>query len=50
MNRPKNCKQKIQRMKVKFVINKVTRMINHSVTNCLSQSNVEILRNYTRSI
>jgi hypothetical protein len=50
MNRPKNCKQKTQRMKVKFVINKVTRTINHSVTNCLAQSNVQILSNYTRSI
>jgi hypothetical protein len=29
---------------------KITRAINHSVTNYLAQSNVQIFCNYTRSI
>jgi hypothetical protein len=36
--------------KMNFVINKVAKTINHSATNCLAQSNVQILSNYTRSI
>jgi hypothetical protein len=29
--------------KVKFMVNKITRMINHPATNCLTQLNVQIL-------
>jgi hypothetical protein len=32
-----------RRWKVKFMINKITRTINYSATNCLTQSNVQIL-------
>jgi hypothetical protein len=42
--------RKYREWKVKFVINKITRTINHSATNYLAQSNVQILCNYTRSI
>jgi hypothetical protein len=43
MDRPRIANKKGQRMKVKFVINKITRTINHSATNCLGQSNVQVL-------
>jgi hypothetical protein len=39
-----------RKWKVKFMVNNITRTINHSATNCLTQSNVQILWNYTRSI
>jgi hypothetical protein len=50
MNRLKIAKKRDTEWEVKFVVNKITRTINHSVTNCLAQSNVQILCNYTRSI
>jgi hypothetical protein len=37
-------------LKVKFVVNKITRTIDHPVSNYLVQSNVQILCNYTRGI
>jgi hypothetical protein len=42
--------RKHREWKVKFMINKITSAINHSATNCLAQSNVQIFCNYTRSI
>jgi hypothetical protein len=32
-----------RKWKVKFMLNKITRTIDHSATNCLTQSNVQIL-------
>jgi hypothetical protein len=31
-----------RKWKVKFMVNKITRTIDHSATNCLAQSNVQI--------
>jgi hypothetical protein len=39
-----------RKWKVKFMVNKIARTINHSATNCLTQSNVQILWDYTRSV
>jgi hypothetical protein len=43
MDRLKLLTRQDRRWKVKFMINKITRMINYSATNCLTQSNVQIL-------
>jgi hypothetical protein len=32
-----------RKWKVKFIVNKVTRTINHSAANCLIQSYVQVL-------
>jgi hypothetical protein len=50
MDRLKLQTRRDREWKVKFVVNKITRTIDHSATNCLAQSNVQILCNYTRSI
>jgi hypothetical protein len=39
-----------RKWKVKFIMNKITRTINHSPTSCLTQSNVQIHWDYTISI
>jgi hypothetical protein len=39
-----------RKWKVKFMLNKITRTIDHSATNCLTQSNVQILWDYPRRV
>jgi hypothetical protein len=43
MNRLKLLARQDRKWKVQFMVNKITRTINHSVTNCLTQSNVQVL-------
>jgi hypothetical protein len=43
MNRLKLLARQDRKWKVKFMVNKITRMMNHSATNCLIQSNVQVL-------
>jgi hypothetical protein len=43
MDRLKLLVRQDRKWKVKFMVNKITRMINHSTTNCLTRSNVQIL-------
>jgi hypothetical protein len=43
MDRLKLLARQDRKWKVKFMVNKITRMINHSATSCLTQSNVWIL-------
>jgi hypothetical protein len=43
MNRLKLLARQDRKWKVKFMVNKITRTINHSATNCLMQSDVQVL-------
>jgi hypothetical protein len=43
MDRLKLLARQDRKWKVKFMVNKITRTINHLATNCLTQSNVQIL-------
>jgi hypothetical protein len=43
MDRLKLLARQGRKWKLKFVVNKITRAINRSATNCLTQSNVQVL-------
>jgi hypothetical protein len=43
MDRLKLLARQGRKWKVKFMVNKITRMIGRLATNCLAQSNVQVL-------